>query len=127
MYAGPVEFPVDALRLGDVPYLLPALQKQQGRLGFVSEATAFPCGHALCGTISTFMAAVGVLRHQMEDAQEEVTAEFHGNDLGVEGASARRARPRRWPTSPRRATRPEQAGFSRGRGRARRPAACRAP
>jgi hypothetical protein len=74
VYGGKVEFPVESLRLGDVPYVLPALQKQQGRLGFVSEATAFPSGHALCGTISTFMAAVGVLRHQMEDAQEEVAA-----------------------------------------------------
>jgi hypothetical protein len=44
VYAGVVDFPVDALRLGDVPFVLPALQKQQGRLEFLSEAKAFPVG-----------------------------------------------------------------------------------
>lgn len=44
VYSGVVDFPVDALRLGDVPFVLPALQKQQGRLEFLSEAKAFPAG-----------------------------------------------------------------------------------
>jgi hypothetical protein len=74
IYAGKVEFPVETLRLGDVPYVLPALQKQQGRLGYVAEATNFPANHFLASTVNAFMAAVGILRHQMEDAQEELSA-----------------------------------------------------
>lgn len=74
VYGGQVDFPVPTLRLGDVPYVLPALQKQQGKLGFISEATSFPSGHPLCTVISDFMAAVGILRQEMEDAQEEVAA-----------------------------------------------------
>lgn len=74
VYGGQVDFPVPTLRLGDVPYVLPALQKQQGKLGFISEATSFPSGHPLCTVISDFMAAVGILRQEMEDAQDEVAA-----------------------------------------------------
>lgn len=44
IYSGAVDFPVDALKLGDVPHVLPALQKQQGRLSFLSEATKMPVG-----------------------------------------------------------------------------------
>ena len=74
VYAGVVEFPVDALRLGDVPHVLPALQKQQGRLGFLSESKAFPVTHPLTPTVQAFMGAVALLRHEMEDSQEEVAA-----------------------------------------------------
>jgi hypothetical protein len=51
VYAGAVDFPVDALRLGDVPFVLPALQKQQGRLAFLSEAKAFPSGALRCSAV----------------------------------------------------------------------------
>lgn len=74
VYAGVVEFPVDSLRLGDVPYVLPALQKQQGRLAYISEATAFPAAHPLAPVIGSFMAAVSLLQSEMEDSQDEVAA-----------------------------------------------------
>lgn len=74
IYAGGVEFPVENLTLGDVPYLLPALQKQQGRLGYLSEATSMPADHPMADVIASFMAAVGILKHEMEDSQSEVAA-----------------------------------------------------
>jgi hypothetical protein len=57
-----VDFPVEALRLGDVPFVLPALQKQQGRLAFISDALDFPLAHPLAPALTSFMAAVGVLK-----------------------------------------------------------------
>lgn len=67
VYAGQVDFPVEALRLGDVPFVLPALQKQQGRLAFLSEAKAFPLGalferfHGWRAVLSCFRDAVPLL------------------------------------------------------------------
>jgi hypothetical protein len=48
-----VDFGVDALHLGDVPDVLPALQKQQGNLAYSCDASAVP-------TTSTFSA---ILKH----------------------------------------------------------------
>ena len=72
VYAGDVDFPVESLKLGDVPFVLPALQKQQGRLAFVSEANAFPLAHPLADTLSQFMGAVALLTAEMEDVQDAV-------------------------------------------------------
>lgn len=72
IYAGTVHFPVDTLRLGDVPYVLPAVQKQQGRLAFLAEATGVPASHPMTGVLHSFMAAIAILKEEMEDAQEEV-------------------------------------------------------
>ena len=72
VYAGDVDFPVESLKLGDVPFVLPALQKQQGRLAFVSEASSFPLTHPLADTLRQFMGAVALLTAEMEDAQDQV-------------------------------------------------------
>jgi len=72
IYAGGVDFSVPTLRLGDVPFVLPAVQKQQGRLGFLCEANAMPGEHPLTPMLQSFMGAVSVLKAEMEDAQEEV-------------------------------------------------------
>lgn len=34
----------------------------QGRLGYIGEATTFPASHPLCPVITSFMAAVGILK-----------------------------------------------------------------
>jgi len=72
VYGGEVSFPVENLHLRDVPYVLPALQKQQGRLGYISEANSMPINHSLTPTLTQFMAAVAILKSEMEDCQEEV-------------------------------------------------------
>lgn len=74
VYAGVADFPVDELGLGDVPYVLPAMQKQQGRLGFLCEATSFPVDSPATATMSSFMAAVAMLKQEMTDSQEDVAA-----------------------------------------------------
>ena len=83
-----VDFPVEALRLGDVPFVLPALPKQQGRLGFISDAAAFPSEHPLAGTIVQFMAAVSVLKAEMDDAASDVAALAPGREASSLAAFA---------------------------------------
>ena len=69
VYGGEVDFPVEQLRLGDVPYVLPALQKQQGRLDYIADAKALPARYALTPTLQQFMAATAILKAEMEDSQ----------------------------------------------------------
>ena len=74
VYGGEVDFPVEQLRLGDVPYVLPALQKQQGRLDYIADAKALPARYALTPTLQQFMAATAILKAEMEDSQVRVTS-----------------------------------------------------
>jgi hypothetical protein len=69
VYGGEVEFPVEQLHLGDVPYVLPALQKQQGRLDYIADAKAIPKSYLLTSTLQQFMAATAILKSEMEDSQ----------------------------------------------------------
>lgn len=61
-----------SLVLGDVPYVLPALQKQQGFLDYIAEIEAFPTSHAMTPAIAQFMDAVGILKREMESCQSEL-------------------------------------------------------
>ena len=57
-YGGEVALGVDALHLGDVPDLLPALQRQQGRLQYLYEAKAVPVASPFRGALKAFLSAV---------------------------------------------------------------------
>jgi hypothetical protein len=74
VYCGDGYFPVSELKLGDVPFVLPALQKQQGRLGYLCDVAQMPAAHPMTATLSSFMAAVQLFRDEMVDSQEEVAA-----------------------------------------------------
>ncbi len=69
VYAGQVDLGVPRLHLGDVPDVLPALQRQQGLLGFLCEAASFPAEHPLTGAVHQFMSAVAFLEKEMVAAE----------------------------------------------------------
>lgn len=58
VYSGSVDFGVPTLHLGDVPDVLPALQKQQGQLGFLCEASKFPRDHKLTPVVRQYLATL---------------------------------------------------------------------
>jgi hypothetical protein len=65
VYAGQVDLGVPRLHLGDVPDVLPALQRQQGVLGYLCEAASFPADHPLTNAVHQFMSAVAFLEKEM--------------------------------------------------------------
>ena len=73
VYAGAVELPA-VLTLGDVPQVLPALQRQQGRLAFLCEARASPGDAPAVATLQAFARAVALLRGELEAAQTALAA-----------------------------------------------------
>lgn len=71
-YEGQVDFGVDALHLGDVPEVLPALQKQQGNLAFLCETSSVPASNQFCSILRTFAAGVNFFQTEMVAAEAEL-------------------------------------------------------
>lgn len=71
-YAGAVDFGVDALNLGDVPDVLPVLQRQQGSLAYMCEIAKFPAEHPFAKPLAAYKSAVDFMTVEMVSAQEDL-------------------------------------------------------
>lgn len=74
VYTGKVDFGVPALHLGDIPEMLPALQRQQGKLGYTCEVTSFPTASPFFQVVRQYMAAVQFLHDEMIAVQDTLAA-----------------------------------------------------
>jgi hypothetical protein len=70
VYTGEVDFGVPALHLGDIPEMLPALQRQQGRLAYTCDVSSFPTRLPFFQVAKQYMAAVAFLHDEMVAAEE---------------------------------------------------------
>ncbi len=70
VYTGKVDFGLPALHLGDIPEMLPALQRQQGRLEYTCDVGAFPVESAFFPVVRQYMAAVSFLHDEMIAVQD---------------------------------------------------------
>lgn len=70
VYTGKVDFGLPALHLGDIPEMLPALQRQQGRLEYTCDVGAFPVESDFFPVVRQYMAAVSFLHDEMIAVQD---------------------------------------------------------
>lgn len=70
VYTGKVDFGLDPLRLCDIPEMLPALQRQQGRLEYTCDVGSFPVDSAFFPVVRQYMAAVSFLHDEMIAVQD---------------------------------------------------------
>ena len=73
VYAGKVDFGVPALHLGDVPEVLPALQRQQGQLGFLCETSTFPTDNKLTPVVRQFLGAISFMEKEIVAAEPQLS------------------------------------------------------
>lgn len=71
-YAGKVDFGVEQLHLGDVPDVLPALQKQQGNLAYFCDADSFPEGNTFSEVLRVYTASIRFLTNEMVNVEDRI-------------------------------------------------------
>jgi len=74
VYSGKVEFGIPSLNLGDIPEMLPALQRQQGRLAYTCDVGSFPVDSPFFEVVRQYMAAVDFLHDEMIAVQDTLAA-----------------------------------------------------
>jgi len=73
-YGGEVDFGVQHLNLGDVPDVLPTLQKQQGNLAYLCEIAKFPSDSPFAPVLAGYKASTEFLTATMLSVEEQLTA-----------------------------------------------------
>ncbi len=73
-YGGEVDFGVPQLNLGDVPDVLPTLQKQQGNLAYLCEIAKFPSDSPFAPVLAGYKASTEFLTATMLSVEEQLTA-----------------------------------------------------
>ena len=71
-YGGEVDFGVEGLHLGDVPDVLPTLQKQQGNLAYLCEISKFPSDSPNAAVLAAYKASLEFLTAEMLSVEEEL-------------------------------------------------------
>jgi hypothetical protein len=71
-YEGEVDFGVDALHLGDVPDVLPALQKQQGQLAYAFDVGSIPSSSPYAAILRQFLDGTRFLQKEMVAVEPEL-------------------------------------------------------
>ena len=73
-YGGEVDFGVQQLNLGDVPDVLPTLQKQQGNLAYLCEIAKFPSDSPFAPVLAGYKASTEFLTATMLSVEEQLSA-----------------------------------------------------
>eukprot|EP01138_Halocafeteria_seosinensis_P010883 gb/GECG01011116.1/.p1 GENE.gb/GECG01011116.1/~~gb/GECG01011116.1/.p1 ORF type:complete len:645 (+),score=93.83 gb/GECG01011116.1/:1-1935(+) len=71
-YAGKVDFGVGQLHLGDVPDVLPALQRQQGNLAYFCDAGSFPDNNSFSEILRVYTASIRFLTNEMINVEDRI-------------------------------------------------------
>lgn len=72
-YSGQVDLGVDTLHLGDVPEVLPALQRQQSMLAFTCETSAVPATSPYAPILQAMSQAMGFFEAEIVASEEHLS------------------------------------------------------